>query len=405
MVFTKARIGFDYLVFEYYAHQMGVAIMTIMFMMPNWSKPSEVWLQRMLLMLEPELGVVIANDTNGEKLWNYTTRAISLSTGSRLSVVTTFFRHGLRRYSRRNSIVLREADRSDITHILCHYGAFAVEYLEVWQVCKKPLFVHFHGYDTIFDIRKYDQPDVMIFPENYIFQLRKLSQRATFIANSEFTKSKLVEAGLPADGIVTKYLGVPIPVQKKAHWDKGTIHIVHLGNLVDCKSPDRTIKAFERVRSKGIQAILTIAGDGPLRVTCELLKARSPYKDTINFLGAITSEHAQDLLASADIFTQHNIQGELSRQSEAFGVSILEAMANGLPVVGTRHGGVMETVVDKETGFLVAPGNVEEQAEAIIKLAQDASLRQRFGDAGRQRVSDYFSLQQEEKRLREIMQL
>jgi len=110
-------------------------------------------------------------------------------------------------------------------------------------------------------------------------------------------------------------------------------------------------------------------------------------------------------LSEADIFTQHNIQGEITRQSEAFGVSIIEAMAHGLPVVCTKHGGVIESVVDGETGFMCDPGDIEAQADAFLKLANNIELRQNMGDAGRKRVAEYFNPEQEALQLREIMNI
>jgi glycosyltransferase involved in cell wall biosynthesis len=148
---------------------------------------------------------------------------------------------------------------------------------------------------------------------------------------------------------------------------------------------------------------LIIAGDGPLRTNCELLRLRSPYKDFIQILGSVNAQEAQTLFAEADVFTQHNIVGEISRQSECFGVSIVEAMAMGLPVVCTKNGGVIESVVQGETGFLGDPGDVEAQADAFIRLGGDPQLRQRMGDAGRVRVADFFSPGREIQQLRNII--
>ena len=373
-------------------------------MMPNWLTPSEVWLQRMLHLLEPDLGAILAGDTKGSTSWQGRVRAVSLAQRSYSAILYGILKNK-KRMPGPNAIVLREVERPAITHILCHYGAFAVNFLDVWRACQKPLFVHFHGFDATFDIRRDDQPEVRHHAGDYLDRVQELAQYATFIANSEFTRAQLQDAGIPAGRIVVKYFGVPLPTRGKTHTPHEALHIVQLGRLVDFKSPDRTIQAFEQVRAQGIAAQLTLAGDGPLRITCELLKARSPYKDSIHLPGAVSPEQAQDLLADADIYTQHNIEGEVTRQSEAFGVSVLEAMAHSLPVVATRNGGVMETVVDKETGYLGTPGSVEEQAGAIIRLAQDASLRQQLGQAGRKRVETCFNLDAENRRLREIMNL
>jgi len=376
-------------------------------MMPVLDVPSEVWMQRMLEELGDNLGVVVAKDTKGAARWRDHVPAVSLTPRSRLS---RYFNQ-LARMLMPNSMaydqnaLLKGIKRPGITKVLCNYGAFAVKFMDVWEKVDVPLYIHFHGYDATFDLRNYDQPDKRFFPDDYLLKILKLADRAAIIANSEFTKSLLTDAGIPTDRIHVKYYGVPVPPTCETHRNRKEINILHLGRLVDFKSPDRTIKAFEMARSRGMNGKLIIAGDGPLRVTCELIKERSVYKDSIQMLGAVTAEHAKELLGNADIYTQHNIKGEISRQSECLGVSIVEAMAAGLPVVGTRSGGVKETVVDGETGILLDPGDIEGQADAICRLANDPSLRQRLGSAGHKRVLDNFSMEQEAKMFRMIMKL
>jgi len=302
-------------------------------------------------------------------------------------------------------VLLREIKRPTITHVLCHYAHFAVRFMDVWRTVSTPLFVHFHGYDATFDLRPDDQPYKRYFSDDYLLAVRELSTRAILIANSEFTKSLLIDAGLPSDRIEVKYLGVHIPPEIKKHGRVNEVTILHVGRLVDFKSPDRTIMAFEMARSRGLKGRLIIAGDGPMRITCELLRMRSPYKDSIEILGAVDHDRVQRLLIEADIYTQHNVKGEISRQSECFGVSIIEAMAMGLPIVGTRSGAVQETVVDGVTGFLIDPGDVEAQANALLRLAADPDLRQHFGEAGHRRVKERFSIEIERQRLFTIMNL
>jgi colanic acid/amylovoran biosynthesis glycosyltransferase len=379
--------------------------MSVLFMMPLMTAPSEVWMQRMLEELDYDLGTVVAWDTGGATTWRNRVRAVSLQTPSALDRLLSVSRfHNMVKHDT-EQILLREIRRKGITHALCHYGDFALRFMNVWRQVNIPLFVHFHGYDATFDRRHDADAEKAYFPETYARQIGNLAERATFIANSEFTKSLLMNAGIQSSRVHVKYLGVPVPAAAKVHKNVEEIHVLHLGRLVDFKSPDRTIRSFEIAQSKGLRGRLTIAGEGPFRVTCELLRMRSLYKSSIQILGAVTAEHAQSLLADADIYTQHNIKGEISRQEECFGVSIIEAMATGLPVVGTRSGGVVETVVDNETGFLVEPGNVEGQAEAILRLAGDRNLRQRLGDAGRGRVAEHFSMEGEGIRLRSIMGL
>lgn len=376
-------------------------------MMPIWQAPSETWMQRMLEELGNDLATVVVSSTDGATRWRDRVRAVSLSPSSRL--VRYYYRviqdltHNSILFDQK--ILLKEIKRSGITHILCHYGDFAVRFMDILEKVNVPLYIHFHGCDATFDLRCDDQPTKRYYPDNYLNDILKLAESATIIANSEYTKSLLIDAGISVDRIFVKYLGVPVPQACKIHKKNKEIKVLHLGRLVDFKSPDRTIQAFEIARSRGLNGKLIIAGDGPLRVTCELLKMRSPYKDSIHILGAVTADHAQELFSDADIYTQHNIKGEITQQSECFGVSVIEAMAVGLPIVGTRSGGINETVVDGETGILVSPGDVKGQADALYRLAHDTPLRQKFGLAGHKRVSDKFSMEQEAKMLRMIMQL
>jgi glycosyltransferase involved in cell wall biosynthesis len=92
-----------------------------------------------------------------------------------------------------------------------------------------------------------------------------------------------------------------------------------------------------------------------------------------------------DLLARSDVFV-------LSSRSEGFPVSVLEAMAAGLPVVATDVGGVGEAVEDGETGFLIPAADSEALAAALERLLVDGELRRRLGAAGRARALRLFDV-------------
>jgi glycosyltransferase involved in cell wall biosynthesis len=181
--------------------------------------------------------------------------------------------------------------------------------------------------------------------------------------------------------------------------------VLYLGRLVDFKGPDVVIRAFELARRRGFGGRLIIAGDGPLRVTCELLRATSTSRDDIQMLGAVDAATGEALLQQADIFTAHNRPGPLTHQEEALGVSILEAMASGLPVISGRSGGVLETVLDGVTGILVPPGDVDAHAEAFIALGSDPERRASLGRAGWQRVAAHFSAESERVQIRQLVGL
>ncbi len=86
------------------------------------------------------------------------------------------------------------------------------------------------------------------------------------------------------------------------------------------------------------------------------------------------------------------------------GKANIEAMATGTPVVSTNQGGPSETVIDEETGYLVAPNNPQALARQVIELLRHPEERQRLGDNGRQHVLDKFSAQATAERYNKIFQ-
>jgi glycosyltransferase involved in cell wall biosynthesis len=120
----------------------------------------------------------------------------------------------------------------------------------------------------------------------------------------------------------------------------------------------------------------TLVGDGP-----DLAEVAAAVPDQVELLGA--RGDVSDLLARSDVFV-------LSSRSEGFPVSILEAMAAGLPVVATDVGGVAEAVVDGETGILVPAADPNALAGALERLIADVELRRRLGAAGRARALRLF---------------
>jgi len=128
---------------------------------------------------------------------------------------------------------------------------------------------------------------------------------------------------------------------------------------------------------------LVVVGDGPERQSLEKLTAELGIGHAVRFLG--NRYDAERLLPSFDAFA-------LSSYMEASPVSILEAMACGLPVVATRVGSVSESVIDGETGFLVESGATAAMAECLARILGDRDLARSLGRAGRQRVVRHGSL-------------
>jgi len=291
--------------------------------------------------------------------------------------------------------------------VLCHYVSFAVAHRAAWEGTDKPVFVHCHGYDVTWDLRLARWPHVRRFPPGYQDQVRRLASRVRFIANSRTTRTRLLSIGVPGERIVVNHLGVPVPrtCSGSQAGSERDAQILFLGRLVDCKGPDATIKAFDLACRRGLRGTLSIAGSGPLLSECRKLKRQSAFADRIRLLGAVDAATGGTLRREADIFTAHHCRGHHTLQQEALGVSLLEAMAAGLPVVTGRSGGVAESVIDGETGCLFEPGDLEAHAAALLQLAENPHLRGQLGRAGWKRVKDCFEAGRQTARLRSILGL
>ena len=114
------------------------------------------------------------------------------------------------------------------------------------------------------------------------------------------------------------------------------------------------------------------------------------------FLGSVDEATLHECYRSCDIFVLPSAQ-------EGFGIVFLEAMRYRKPTVGARYGGIPEVVLDGITGLLVDYGDEVALAEAVTSLCKDPELRQRFGDAGYERLELNFTLDQFKERLSDIL--
>ncbi|MFL5619927.1 MAG: N-acetyl-alpha-D-glucosaminyl L-malate synthase BshA [Gemmatimonadaceae bacterium] len=137
--------------------------------------------------------------------------------------------------------------------------------------------------------------------------------------------------------------------------------LMHISNFRAVKRVRDVVGIYARV-AKEVPSVLVMVGDGPERIDAEQEARRLGVQDRVFFLGKL--EAVAPLLASADLFL-------IPSQSESFGLSALEALATGVPVVGSRAGGLPEVVRDGETGALCAVGDVEGMARAAIDLLTD----------------------------------
>jgi N-acetyl-alpha-D-glucosaminyl L-malate synthase BshA len=138
--------------------------------------------------------------------------------------------------------------------------------------------------------------------------------------------------------------------------------LMHVSNFRPVKRVRDIVRIFAKVRERVPNSVLVMVGDGPERVNAEHEARKLGVQGAALFLGKIDA--VAPLLASADLFL-------LPSDRESFGLSALEALACGVPVVGSRAGGLPEVVEEGVTGALRTVGDVDAMAEAALEILTD----------------------------------
>ncbi|MEX1131873.1 MAG: N-acetyl-alpha-D-glucosaminyl L-malate synthase BshA [Flavobacteriales bacterium] len=167
---------------------------------------------------------------------------------------------------------------------------------------------------------------------------------------------------------VQQYKQAPDPVMRERYAPNGEALLVHVSNFRPVKRVEDVIHMFNVLR-KRMPARLLMIGDGPERQRMQDMCRHSGSCDVIHFLGKMT--RPEEVMASCDLFV-------LPSESESFGLSALEAMACGVPVVSSDTGGLPEVNIHGVSGLLSPVGDVEAMAGNAFTILKDEASRARF---------------------------
>ena len=168
--------------------------------------------------------------------------------------------------------------------------------------------------------------------------------------------------------------------------------LVHVSNFRPVKRIPDVLAIFDRVRRK-VPSRLLLVGDGPGRSMAERLAREGGFEDRAIFLGNVAA--IETILPAARLAL-------LPSDAESFGLAALEAMACGVPVIGTAAGGLPEVVEDGRSGFLRPVGDVDGMAAASIELLSDPARWSRFSTEARRRAETEFPTAKLVERYREL---
>jgi glycosyltransferase involved in cell wall biosynthesis len=172
--------------------------------------------------------------------------------------------------------------------------------------------------------------------------------------------------------------------------EAGEKRILYAGRLIDLKGVGYLIRALPAVLKKFSETKLVVVGSGPMKDDLMNLSARLNLSDKVIYIDKVPQEKLLEFYTSANLFVLPSIVNQKG-ETEGLGVVLLEAMACGLPVVGSAVGGIPDIIKDGETGLLARQKEPDSLAEKITKIFSDASLRRKLVENGYQMVEKNFS--------------
>ncbi|MBM4241498.1 MAG: glycosyltransferase family 4 protein [Euryarchaeota archaeon] len=225
------------------------------------------------------------------------------------------------------------------------------------------------------------------------FLMRSFVENSTrSIAISDATFKSCMDIGLKKD----KFEIIPFGVDNKffkplsIDREKNKFQILSVGYLIERKGFEYLIKSMKDVLKKYKGVKLKIVGSGPLEKKLKKVVHDLELNGNVEILENVSDEELLKLYNSSDLFVLPSII-DSQGNTEGLGVVLLEAMACGLPVIGSDIGGIPDIIEDGETGLLVGEKDVEGLSRAIIGLIENENLREKLAIKGSELVTEKFS--------------
>ena len=170
---------------------------------------------------------------------------------------------------------------------------------------------------------------------------------------------------------------------------------------MEVKGIEYLIRAFARLAPRVPEVELVIIGEGPLKRRLQALARSLGVAARVRLLGAQSHDQVLAWMRKAAMFVLPSVRTGTGR-SEGLGMVLLEAAASGVPMVGTRHGGIPEVIVDGQTGCLATERDSDELAARMAELFADDTRRARMARNARALVETRFDLRKQTEKLEDF---
>ena len=325
-----------------------------------------------------------------------------------LVVVPRSATHFLRRFWFRNlrqaPWPLSSAETARIVRVLSEYdarllhiyfGHIAVHLLPLMRRWPKPVVVSFHGADVMVDL---DKPRYHAATQEMLAAARLVLVRSASLAKA------VVKLGCAEENIRIHRTGIPLEdIRFLQHtWpNDGAWRFLQAGRLIEKKGLTTSLRAFAAFRKANPRANFTIAGEGPMLEELQALARELGVAEAVHFVGFLSQSELRERFAQSHIFLHPS---ELGRDGNQEGVpnAMLEAMASGLPVFATRHGGIPEAIEDGASGVLVEERDDAALAVALQNWTNKPSELNELAGRGAQIVAEKFEQRKQARQLEDF---
>src|SRR6266700_5054309 len=282
--------------------------------------------------------------------------------------------------------------KTDARLLHIYFGHIAVHLLPLIRAWPNPSIVSFHGADVMVDM---DRPAYRSATKQMLEAVKLV------LVRSESLRRAVVDLGCEEKKIQLQRTGIPLdefPFRGRSFPQNGEWRFVQACRLIEKKGLSVALHAFARFLGQYPNSTLTIAGEGPLLDQLQELARVLNIYQRVSFTGFISQTQLREIFYTSHIFL-HPSETTPDGNQEGVPNSMLEAMASGLPVFATQHGGIPEAIEHGVSGVLVSERDDEALARALLEAAQDPAFLSRVGREGADAVTEKFDLRVQVRKL------
>uniref|UniRef100_A0A7V4E5D4 Glycosyltransferase family 1 protein n=1 Tax=candidate division WOR-3 bacterium TaxID=2052148 RepID=A0A7V4E5D4_UNCW3 len=280
-----------------------------------------------------------------------------------------------------NAIYLSLTKRFDIVHV--HWPMPHIIFALPFKIFQNSRVIsQFHG-SEVGILERFNQ----IFKKIYTWLINTFSDRV--ITNSSYNKVRLINLGIDKNVEIIP-LSNPHSTELRPYVKKDKIYILFVGRFVEVKGLPVLIRAFAEIVKKYPSAELHLVGDGPQKPELTKIVKELKLDSNVKFQGFLVGEPLLEAYNKATIFVLPSIKTKTG-ETEGLGVVLIEALSHGVPVIGSKVGGIPDIIIDGKTGLLFEPDNHLELAEKITLLIENPELRKKLVEGGQKHILENFS--------------